>query len=231
MRRQAGEGKTLRVRFRRVPSFISTMAPMNTATALAQHDTHHSSRFDDRAGEFTRLLAANESGDGLDAAFGLVYQELKGIAHRALLRSRGGTLETTGLVHEAYAKLATHDALALQSRKHFFALCAQAMRQIVIDHARRRQADKRGAGQPVATLTDNDIFDSDKPEMFVALDSALTLLQQRDARLVELLQLRLFAGLDLREIALLLDIGVRQLQRDWQRARIWLAQALLPDES
>lgn len=179
-------------------------------------------------GELTTLL----DGDGderLDRAFGLVYRELKMIAHRALARAGGGTLGTTGLVHEAYAKLAVHESLSLRSRRHFFALCARAMRQIVIDHARRRRADKRGAGLAVLSLADHDGFDAAQPDSLVALDAALSALEARDPRLVELLQLRMFAGLELAQIAPLFGVTVRQLQRDWQRARLWLYQALLPD--
>ena len=184
----------------------------------------------DRAppGELTTLL----DGDGderLDRAFGLVYRELKMIAHRALARAGGGTLGTTGLVHEAYAKLAVHESLSLRGRRHFFALCARAMRQIVIDHARRRRADKRGAGQVALSLADHDGFDASQPDSMVALDAALSALEARDPRLVELLQLRMFAGMELVQIAPLFGVTVRQLQRDWQRARLWLYQALLPD--
>ncbi len=181
--------------------------------------------------ELTRLLAQIDSDQRLDRAFSLVYRELKVLARRALARSGGATLEPTGLVHEVYAKLAEHEGLDLQGRRHFFALCARAMRQIVIDHARRRQAEKRGDGRPALSLDDHDIFDASQPEHLVALDSALTTLQARDPRLVELLHLRMFAGLELVEIAPLFGVTVRQLQRDWQRARIWLYQALLSNPS
>lgn len=168
------------------------------------------------------------AGDGsVDTAFAWVYHELKPIAHRMLARANGGTLCTTGLVHEAYVKLlGTGD---VQGRKHFFALCARAMRQIVIDHARRRLADKRGAGVATVSGIEGDALDNTRPETFLAIDAALDELERRDPRLVELLQLRVFAGLELAEIAPLLGVTVRQLQRDWQRAHIWLSQALLPD--
>lgn len=163
----------------------------------------------------------------VDAAFSWVYHELKPIAHRMLARAHNGTLCTTGLVHEAYVKLlGTSD---FQDRKHFFALCARAMRQIVIDHSRRRLADKRGAGAVSCSWVEGDALDNTRPETFLAIDIALDELERRDPRLVELLQLRVFAGLDLAEIAPLIGVTVRQLQRDWQRARIWLSQALLPD--
>lgn len=178
----------------------------------------------------TGLLVGNGDGRNLDQAFGLVYRELKTIAHRALARHSGGTLGTTGLVHEAYAKLAVHESLNLEGRRHFFALCARAMRQIVIDHARRRQAEKRGTGQVPLSLDQHHGFDASQPDSLVALDAALNSLETRAPRLAELLQLRLFAGLELDQIAPLFGVTVRQLQRDWQRARLWLYQALLPDD-
>lgn len=178
----------------------------------------------------TSLFAGTTDGRHLDQAFGLVYRELKMIAHRALARHGGGTLGTTGLVHEAYAKLAVHESLNLEGRRHFFALCARAMRQIVIDHARRRLADKRGAGQALLSLDQHHGFDASQPDSLVALDAALNSLDTRAPRLAELLQLRLFAGLELEQIAPLFGVTVRQLQRDWQRARLWLYQALLPDD-
>lgn len=184
---------------------------------------------DDR-GDITRLLAGDlDERQQLDEVFALVYAELKGIAHRALMRGARGTLCTTALVHEAYARLSAHGSLDLKGRRHFYALCARAMRQIVIDHARRRQAEKRGGGRAALELLDGDAIDFGRPEALVAMDAALCALERHDPRLVELLQQRLFAGLDLSEIAELHGIGLRHAQREWQRAKIWLHQALLPD--
>jgi RNA polymerase sigma factor (TIGR02999 family) len=182
----------------------------------------------DTGGDLTRLLAGDLEGPAaLDQAFALVYAELKAIAHRALARSAQGTLCTTALVHETYARLAGDAAPDLRGRKHFYALCARAMRQIVIDHARRRQAQKRGDGRPVLELLEGDAVDYAQPDTLVALDAALDALERHDPRLVELLHQRLFAGLELAQIAELQGIGLRQAQRDWQRARLWLHHTLL----
>ena len=162
--------------------------------------------------------------------FPLVYAELRQIAHRALLRSSGNaTLSTTALVNETYLKLAGHDALSLQDRSHLFALCARAMRQIVVDHARRRQAEKRGGPQAQLSLSGIDPACQDRPETLVALDEVLTLLGERDPRLLRLIEYRIFAGLDTAQIAELLGLTPRTIQLDWLRARAWVGQALTLD--
>lgn len=173
------------------------------------------------------LNAAGSGREGLDQVFGLVYVELKRIALRVLGQAGQSTLNPTALVHEVYAKLIGSERLGIQGRQHFYALCARTMRQIVVDHARTRCAGKRGGGQALAALTEDGAIDVSRPETLVALDIALDRLEQRDPRLVELLHHRVFAGMELAEIAPLFGVTVRQLQRDWQRARIWIADALL----
>jgi RNA polymerase sigma factor (TIGR02999 family) len=176
----------------------------------------------------TRIIAAAAGDDEalIARVFPLVYDELRRIAHRALLRSSGNaTLSTTALVNETYLKLAGHADLGLDGRKHFFALCARAMRQIVVDHARRRHADKRG-GEPAWSIDTLDADSAARPETVVALDEALTALAAHDARLVRLIEYRVFGGLDSVEIAALLDLSPRQVQREWLRARAWVGRAL-----
>lgn len=185
---------------------------------------------EDEPSAITELIRSCADEDTLLAhAFPLVYAELKQIAHRALLRSHGNaTLSTTALVHETYVKLAGSDELDLVGRKHLFALCARAMRQIVIDHARRRLSDKRGGGVAAITLQGVNAIDTERPETLLAIDQALTTLAEHDARLVRLIEYRVFAGLDPAEIAELTGASVRSVQRDWQRARIWVGEALAP---
>ncbi len=177
----------------------------------------------------TRLIVAC-SGDEetlLARVFPLVYGELKGIAHRALLRASGAaTLSTTALVNEAYLKLAGHAHLGVSDRGHLFALCARAMRQIVVDHARKRQADKRGGDRTVLSLSGVEADSADRPEAIVALDEALTALAERDPRLVRLIEYRVFGGLDSSAIAELLGLTPRSVQREWLRARAWIGCAL-----
>ncbi len=172
------------------------------------------------------LNDAQSSRDALDRVFGLVYGELKQIANRVAGAGSSATLSPTVLVHEVYAKLIGAAQLEVGGRQHFYALCARTMRQIVVDHARGKLADKRGGGAQVVELTDSGAIDLAQPQSMLALDQALDRLQQRDPRLVELLQYRVFAGMELDQIAELMEVGVRQLQRDWKRARIWLTEAL-----
>ncbi|HRQ65021.1 MAG TPA: ECF-type sigma factor [Xanthomonadaceae bacterium] len=175
------------------------------------------------------LNDATDQREVLDRVFPLVYAELKRIAHRVLAQSGAGTLNPTALVHEVYGKLIGGADLKLEGRQHFYSLCARTMRQIVVDYARARMADKRGGGQAAVALTEDGAIDMSRPETLVALDLALDRLAQHDARLVEILHYRVFAGMELAEIAEIYGLTVRQLQRDWQRARIWITEALLDD--
>jgi len=172
------------------------------------------------------LNDANSSREAMDRIFGLVYGELKRIAGRVLGPAPGATLNPTVLVHEVYAKLIGGAELEIGGRQHFYSLCARTMRQIVVDHARSRLTDKRGGGQQMVELTESGAIDLALPETLVSLDMALDRLAERDSRLVDLLQYRVFAGLELSEIAPLLGVTVRQLQRDWKRAKIWISEAL-----
>ena len=176
------------------------------------------------------LNSADSPRETIDQVFGLVYGELKRIANRVLGQGSSATLNPTALVHEVYAKLIGGAELAIGGRQHFYALCARTMRQIVVDHARAKLADKRGGGLQAVELTENGAIDLARPEALIALDEAMNRLNQRDRRLTELLQYRVFAGLELEQIAPLLGVTIRQLQRDWKRARIWISEALLEDD-
>ena len=176
----------------------------------------------------TRIL--NESGDSsaaLERVFTLVYAELKPIARRMLAGSRHHTLSPTVMVHEAYAKLIGSETLNIEGRRHFFALCARTMRQIVVDYARSRVTDKRGGGQAMASFDEEGVIDLARPESLVAMDEALRWMEDHDPRLVNLIHLRVYVGMELAEISELLEVTPRQLQRDWLRARAWLSEALL----
>jgi RNA polymerase sigma factor (TIGR02999 family) len=178
-------------------------------------------------GDITQLLAAARLGDraAVDRLFELVYDELRQIARRQLGRG-GETLRTTALVHEAYLKMAQGQGATPQDRTHFFATAARAMRQILVDHARRRQAQKRGAGVRPAFLDEERIGFGARQEEILAVDAALSRLELLDARLGRLVELRFYAGLSVEEAAATLEISPRTIKRDWRKARAFLYREL-----
>lgn len=182
-------------------------------------------------GDITVLLqrACGGDQDASDQLFTALYGDLRKLAARQLKHVMGNGLHTTSLVHEAYFRLAKPEALAVVDRVHFFGLAGRAMRQLVIDHARQRQASKRGGvgnqdlaldvlemGALPAAL--NDTRDTD----LFALDQALQQLAKVDAALARLVELRFFAGMELAEIAEVLQRSERSLKRDWRKARAFL---------
>lgn len=178
------------------------------------------------------LTGENSDAVALRQEFERVYAELKQIAHRQLAGSPAQTLNTTGLVHEAYLKLSQSDIGRLNDGGHFFALAAKAMRQIVVDHARARVADKRGGtGLQLVELDEaaNQPHGAMTPEELLRLDSALTSLGVSEPRLAGLIELRFFSGLPLVDIAALQSTSERTLNRDWRRARAQLYATLYPD--
>lgn len=178
-------------------------------------------------GEVTRLLAAVRAGEdrALDRLLSLVYEELRRIAEVQLRRERRGhTLQPTALVHEAYLKLAGGD-LAVENRAHFLAIAARAMRQALVDHARRRRRAKRGGGMKRTTLTAGSWSEELDLDELLALDDALSELEPRQRRVVEC---RFFGGMEEQEIAAVLDVSARTVRRDWVKARAWLYRALYP---
>ncbi len=185
-------------------------------------------------GELTELLHAAQSGDrrASDELFERVYNELRRIAHARLLGGGrpGDTLNTTALVHETYLRLARPAALAAEDRAHFFNLAARAMRQIVVDHARRAHAEKRGGDVIKVELKDHLVGgrdgDGGLEADLVALDQALEKLEQESPRLAKLVELRFFAGLTLEEIGATVGLTERTMKRDWRKARAFLYAAL-----
>jgi len=178
--------------------------------------------------EITDLLADYRGGDraALDRLFPVVYDELRRMAHRELRRERPDhTLATSGLVHEAYLKLVDQARAAPGDRARFFAVAATAMRRVLIEYARRRQALKRGAGQPLLSL-DDAISADDRTDSLLALDEALTRLGTLSERLSQVVECRFFGGLSEEETAAALDINARTVRRDWVKARGWLYQHL-----
>jgi RNA polymerase sigma factor (TIGR02999 family) len=175
-------------------------------------------------------LTALQSGsaDSLDQLVPILYQELRAIAHRQLARRPGGgTLETAGLVHEAYLKVVDQGRAGVRDRAHLLALTALAMRHVLVDHARARGRLKRGGSRGVlVTFDDDQIAIDDQPEVLLQLDEALVWLATLEPRLARVVECRFFGGLSEAEIAAALGVTERTVQRDWAKARMLLRRAL-----
>jgi RNA polymerase sigma factor (TIGR02999 family) len=176
--------------------------------------------------DVTRILSALEQGD-LSAAeqlLPLVYDELRKLAAQRLAHEKPGqTLQPTALVHEAYLRLVGGEQpTRWDSRGHFFAAAAEAMRRILVESARRKKRAKHGGGRPRMDLEEHDLPVRPPPDELLALDDALTRLKEEDAPAAQVVQLRFFAGLSMEEIAATLGISRATAQRHWSYARSWL---------
>lgn len=179
--------------------------------------------------EILEILAAAREGDedAVERLFPLVYAQLRGTARGQLRRWRpGNSLNTTALVHEAYIKLVGRSQLEVKDRHHFFALAARAMRQIVVDHARSRQAKKRGGEWAPVTLRESQQGADGRGVEVLALDRALEALSRRSERLGKLVELRFFGGFTFEETAEVLGLSRRTAHRDWRKARAFLYSEL-----
>ncbi|HXW07924.1 MAG TPA: sigma-70 family RNA polymerase sigma factor [Vicinamibacterales bacterium] len=186
---------------------------------------------EDRAGDVTRLLVKWRHGDraALDALIPLVYRELRGVAANRLRGERpGGSLQTTALVHETYLRLVDLKRLKVENRCHFFAVAARLMRQILVDQARRAQADKRGGGQTIVTLEVDSPASTPSIIDVLALDRALEELADMDERLCRIVELKFFGGLTIDEMADALDVSCATVERDWAVAKAWLYARMSP---
>jgi RNA polymerase sigma factor (TIGR02999 family) len=171
----------------------------------------------------SKLLANWHAGDdeALRAAVPLVYDELRRLAHHYLQNERPGhTLQSTALVHEAYLRLEKQGAAEIQNREHFLAICAQLMRQILVDYARSRNAARRDGGYRL-TLDDNLAFKTRSLDM-VALDDALKELAKLDQQQSRIVELRFFGGLSIEETSRVLDLSPTTVKKHWAMARLWL---------
>lgn len=161
----------------------------------------------------------------IDELFARVYDTLRVRAHHELARHSDRTLDTTALVHEAYLKIAGTPGQVVGDRLHFFRLAGRAMRQILIDHARRRHSEKRGGDVAWTTLGEGEALPCNSA-MLIALEKALSNLGEAEPRLVEVVDLRFFAGLSAEETARNLGVTERTIVRDWRRARAYLLAAV-----
>lgn len=180
-------------------------------------------------GDVTVLLSRWCSGDrgALDTLTPLVYEELRSIAEHYLGKERSNhTLAPTALVHEAWLKLVRQDQSTFPNRKHFYALAARIMRNILVDHARTLQTGKRGGGLPAITFSEAVFVEARHADEFLLLNDALDKLAKMSPRQAQVIELRYFAGLSLDEIADVTGVSESTISRDQRAAEAWLGQAM-----
>ena len=181
-----------------------------------------------RSKEVSQLLAAWSDGDraALDELTPLVYEELHRLAHKHMSRERQGhTLQTSALVNEAYMRLVDYERMQWKDRAHFFAVSSQAMRRILVEHARRHNL-KRGGNIQHVSLDEAAVIGGDEDVDLVALDRALTGLARMDPRKAQIVEMRFFGGLSVEDTAEVLKISPITVKRDWRAARAWLHHEL-----
>ena len=181
-------------------------------------------------GEVTQLLAQASSGDAVARAtlFDVLYRELRRLAEGAMRAERANhTLQPTALVHEAFLRLAGNQG-RFENRAHFLGVAASAMRRVLVDHARGRNAHKRGHGATLVTVNDLDALPQAAAEEvdLVVLDDALSRLAVLDARQGQIVELRFFGGLSVEETAALIGVSERTIKREWQMSRAWLRREM-----
>ncbi|HZM91033.1 MAG TPA: sigma-70 family RNA polymerase sigma factor [Blastocatellia bacterium] len=178
--------------------------------------------------EVSRLLIdwGNGNQAALDELIPLVNDELRRLAGRYMRRENPGhTLQTSALVNEAYLRLVDQRSVHWQNRAHFFGVAAQLMRRILVDHARSRSRAKRGGGAQMVSLVDQGVVSKEVAEV-IALDQALTNLAQMDPRKSQIVEMKFFGGLTTEEVAEVLKITSRTVEREWRKAKAWLNRAL-----
>ncbi len=203
------------------------MFPNPLPNAARTMDSRQFDGDDDVTGLLEEWSRGNDA--AFDALVSVVYDNLCRIAHRHLIGERADhTLDTQALVHESYLHLAGKPGKGWRNRAQFFAVASKAMRRLLVDHARRRKAEKRGGDATRVTWSgDFGATDADVEEV-LALDDALERLGERDQRLLQVVECRFFGGMTVPETANALDISSRSVERDWARARTYLYQAIGP---
>ena len=180
------------------------------------------------ANDITRNLQAARAGDAaaLEELYGQVYEELRTLARRQLRRLRGGPLQTTEVVNEAYLRLCKQVELGVEDRAHFWAISAQAMRRVLIDHFRSRSAQKRGGTDCPLTLDEGRVPVADRGAVLLDLDEALERLAVMSPRLARVVELKFFGGMTEKEIGVALEVSERTVRGDWRKAKAWLSREL-----
>ena len=179
--------------------------------------------------EATEIIKAIAAGDrsGVSKLMELVYDDLRGLAHAKLGRfSANETLDPTAVVHEVFVKLVDRDSVDVHDRTHFYAICARAMRDILVDYARQKAAVKRGGDRQRIPLADNVAFSPQRDEDVILLNDALEALAEIDQQRALIVELRFFGGLTVKEVAEVLGVSERTVGKQWATVRLWLRKYL-----
>jgi len=179
--------------------------------------------------QLTQLLSDVESGkaDSINELMPVVYDDLHVLAERILRREKKGhTLQPTALIHEAYLRLVDQSRVGWKGKTHFFALCATSMRRILVDHARKRKASKRGGEARRVDFDIGLLGDDTEDEDILAVDDAIIKLANFDPKLARIVELRFFSGLTVADVAEVLQESKRSVEREWSMARAWLRREL-----
>ncbi len=173
-------------------------------------------------------VAESKDSQGLDELWSILYEDLHRLASYNMKNDRkNSSLHTTVLVHEAFLKLAGGQSVRWESQAHFLGIAARAMRQVLIDMARRRNTAKRGGGQQAITLNSRIADDSADFDLeMISLESALKKLNEQDARVARVAEMRIFSGMTEKEMAEVLGVSIRTVGNDWAMARMWLSREL-----
>lgn len=188
----------------------------------------------DEKENLTRLLKSMSGDDeSVKKLYPIVYNELHEMAHKQMRKERGGhTLNTTALVHEAYIKLFDYPPDGnFDGRNHFFGIAARAMRQVLVNYARSRNAQKRSGTKDLHPFEDEIYLTDEKADELVNLEEALTVLEKMEPRLGKVVECRYFAGYNIEETATILDVSPATVKRDWTSAKAWLFKFLNADTS
>lgn len=183
----------------------------------------------EKAHEVTEILQQWRAGDdgAAERLFPLIYDELKRQARNFLRHERADhTLQPTALVHEAYLKMIKQSSVAAENRQHFFAIASRVMRQILVDHARRHNAEKRGGAAERFSIENMDILPEQSAADLLDLDEALQKLEKFDNRKCRVVDMRFFGGLKEKEIAEVIGVTEKTVRRDWHFAKLWLYREL-----
>ena len=190
--------------------------------------------YKNQVSELLNLLQTGEINHelGIDRLFTLVYGELHSMATGLMCQEcHDNSLHATDLLHEAYLRLVSDEYASWENRAHFFGVAARSMRQILVDHARKKHANKRGGDWKRITLTDDLGLNQPLDERIIDLDEALTRFSQKDDRMAQIAEMRIFGGLKIREVAHVLGVSRSTAQGDWRVAKMWLSRELSEDKA